>query len=79
MKASHSAHFDWSYTSDQPEMAELYKRAKQNQWDADELLPWDFVDHRVDKRYLVAERRKAHAELQTPPCDTHTCHSCGAC
>ena len=33
----------------------------------------------IDKRYLVAERRKAYAELQTPPCDTHTCHSCGAC
>jgi radical SAM superfamily enzyme YgiQ (UPF0313 family) len=48
-------------------------------WTTDELLPWDFVDHGVDKRYLVAERRKAHAELQTPPCDTHTCHSCGAC
>jgi radical SAM superfamily enzyme YgiQ (UPF0313 family) len=49
------------------------------EWDVDERLPWDFVDHQVDKRYLLAERRKAHAELQTPPCDTHTCHSCGAC
>jgi radical SAM superfamily enzyme YgiQ (UPF0313 family) len=48
-------------------------------WGADELLPWDFVDHRVDKRYLLAERRKAHAETQTPPCDTHTCHACSAC
>jgi hypothetical protein len=49
------------------------------EWGADELLPWDFIDHQVDKRYLLAERRKARAELQTPPCDTHTCHSCGAC
>jgi radical SAM superfamily enzyme YgiQ (UPF0313 family) len=48
-------------------------------YDADELLPWDFVDHQVDKRYLLAERRKAHAETQTPPCDTHTCHACSAC
>jgi radical SAM superfamily enzyme YgiQ (UPF0313 family) len=48
-------------------------------WATGELLPWDFIDHGVDKRYLVAERRKAHAELQTPPCDTHTCHTCGAC
>jgi radical SAM superfamily enzyme YgiQ (UPF0313 family) len=46
---------------------------------ADELLPWDFIDHAVDKRYLLAERRKAYAEMQTPPCDTHTCHTCGAC
>jgi hypothetical protein len=43
------------------------------------LLPWDFIDHAVDKRYLLAERRKAFAELQTPPCDTATCHTCGAC
>jgi radical SAM superfamily enzyme YgiQ (UPF0313 family) len=45
----------------------------------DALLPWDFIDHAVDKRYLLAERRKAFAELQTPPCDTATCHTCGAC
>ena len=44
-----------------------------------ELLPWDFIDHAVDKRYLLAERRKAQQEVQTPPCDTHTCHTCGAC
>jgi radical SAM superfamily enzyme YgiQ (UPF0313 family) len=48
-------------------------------WDAGEVLPWDFIDHHIDKRYLVAERRKALAEVQTPPCDTHTCQSCGAC
>jgi radical SAM superfamily enzyme YgiQ (UPF0313 family) len=46
---------------------------------ADALLPWDFVDHHVDKRYLLAERRKALAERETPPCDTSTCHTCGAC
>jgi radical SAM superfamily enzyme YgiQ (UPF0313 family) len=45
----------------------------------DALLPWDFIDHAVDKRFLVAERRKAFAELQTPPCDTATCHACSAC
>ena len=49
------------------------------EWAADELLPWDFIDHAVDKRYLLAERRKARAAVQTPPCDTHTCHACGAC
>ena len=45
----------------------------------DAILPWDFIDHAVDKRYLLAERRKAFAGLQTGPCDTHTCHTCGAC
>ncbi len=48
-------------------------------WPSDARLPWDFIDHAVDKRYLLAERRKAFAEVQTPPCDTTSCHSCGAC
>jgi radical SAM superfamily enzyme YgiQ (UPF0313 family) len=48
-------------------------------YDVDEPLPWDFIDHAVDKRYLAGERRRALAEVQTPPCDTHTCHACGAC
>jgi radical SAM superfamily enzyme YgiQ (UPF0313 family) len=45
----------------------------------DEILPWDFIDHRIDKSYLWIERRKAFAARQTAPCDTATCHSCAAC
>ncbi|MFI5299642.1 MAG: ferritin-like domain-containing protein [Polyangiales bacterium] len=37
--AHHEAYFDWSYPSDQPEMAELYARAKVGQW-VSEDLPW---------------------------------------
>ncbi len=37
--AHHDAYFDWTYPADHPEMAELYRRAKQGQWDADSL-PW---------------------------------------
>jgi hypothetical protein len=40
MPAHHSAHFDWTYPSDHPEMADLYRRAKQGQWDSDVHLPW---------------------------------------
>ncbi|MCA9614732.1 MAG: ferritin-like domain-containing protein, partial [Myxococcales bacterium] len=40
IKASHDAYFDWSYPMDQPEMRELYVRAKQNQWDGDTWLDW---------------------------------------
>jgi len=39
MPASHDAWFDWTYPSDDPRLAELYKRAKRGQWDSDEL-PW---------------------------------------
>ena len=37
MQATHKAHFDWSYPHDQPEMAELYKRAKEGQWVSEDL------------------------------------------
>lgn len=46
---------------------------------ADETLPWDFIDHAVDKRYLLFEWRKALLERQTAPCDVATCHTCSAC
>ncbi len=39
MPATHTAYFDWSYPNDQPEMAELYRRAKEGQWNGDSL-PW---------------------------------------
>jgi hypothetical protein len=39
-RASHQAHFDWTYPADQPAMAELYARAKQGQWDGATYLPW---------------------------------------
>jgi len=39
MPATHHAHFDWRYPSDQPEMADLYRRAKEGQWNGD-ALPW---------------------------------------
>lgn len=44
-----------------------------------ECLPWDFIDHGVEKRYLLAEWRKARAAIETPPCDVSTCRTCGAC
>jgi radical SAM superfamily enzyme YgiQ (UPF0313 family) len=45
----------------------------------DELLPWDFIDHSVHKNFLLSERKKAHYEHQTKPCDVTRCTVCGAC
>jgi hypothetical protein len=39
VRATHAAHFDWSYPADQPEMRLLYERAKQGQWESGSL-PW---------------------------------------
>jgi hypothetical protein len=40
MLSGHTAHFDFSYRSDFPEMRELYSRAKENQWDSEKALDW---------------------------------------
>ncbi len=45
----------------------------------DEILPWDFIDHHIHKWFLLSERKKAHHEHQTPPCDVTRCTVCGAC
>jgi radical SAM superfamily enzyme YgiQ (UPF0313 family) len=45
----------------------------------DEVLPWDFIDHHIHKWFLLSERKKAHYEHQTPPCDVTRCIVCGAC
>ena len=43
------------------------------------LLPWDFIDHHIERDYLWLERRRALALRETEPCDVAPCHSCGAC
>lgn len=43
----------------------------------EELLPWDFIDIGVSKRFLLAERHRAQAEQTTPDCRTK-CSGCGA-
>ncbi|MEM7135868.1 MAG: ferritin-like domain-containing protein [Myxococcota bacterium] len=40
MPSHHEVHFDWTYPHDQPEMRDLYDRAKVGQWNGDDL-PWD--------------------------------------
>jgi hypothetical protein len=44
-----------------------------------EILPWDFIDHHIHKWFLLSERKKAHYEHQTKPCDVTRCTVCGAC
>jgi hypothetical protein len=76
--ASHSAFFDWSYPADQPEMQELYRRAKRGQWDGDSLpwqtsvdpldperpiLPPSFVDFGVLARFGVRLDGREQARL----------------
>jgi hypothetical protein len=55
ISCTYDAHFDWTYPADQPEMAELYRRAKTGQWDADSM-PWHIdVDPYNDEVPLLPE------------------------
>ena len=47
--------------------------------DKAELLPWDFIDHGVDKDYLWHEYQAALAGETTPPCEPDSCQRCGVC
>jgi hypothetical protein len=57
VQANHAAHFDWTYPQDHPEMQELYRRAKQGQWDGETYLPWHTdVDPLNPEKPLIDEK-----------------------
>ncbi|WP_419660318.1 radical SAM domain protein [Desulfosarcina variabilis str. Montpellier] len=49
--------------------------------DFDELFPWDFIDHGIDKAYLLKEYRRGMAGKNSAPCpaDPAKCSLCGVC
>src|SRR5260370_15158197 len=56
IRASHMAHFDWSYPADQPEMRRLYDKAKRGQWDSASLAWSTDVDPLNPEVPLLPER-----------------------
>lgn len=47
--------------------------------DAMEPLPWEIIDHGIDRQYLWKEYKKALAGQTTIPCNTSKCKRCGVC
>ncbi len=45
----------------------------------DEALPWDHIDNRIHKKFLVNEYRKAMEGKISLPCPLKECRACGAC
>jgi radical SAM superfamily enzyme YgiQ (UPF0313 family) len=45
----------------------------------DEILPWDFIDHGINKAFLIEEYHKALREKTSPPCHVGQCKACGVC
>ena len=46
-----------------------------------EILPWDFIDHGIDRSFLWNEYQRALTAKTTPPCpmDPEHCKICGVC
>ncbi|MEW6386890.1 MAG: radical SAM protein [Thermodesulfobacteriota bacterium] len=47
--------------------------------DPDELFPWDFIHHGINKDYLWEEYQQALAGRETPVCQPQVCVRCGVC
>jgi len=47
--------------------------------EADELLPWDFIDQGIKKSFLQQEFQRALKALPSPACRVETCNICGVC
>lgn len=49
------------------------------QRDLEEVMPWDFIDHGVDRELLWKEYQRAAEGVVTPPCRPGKCTLCRAC
>ena len=45
----------------------------------DELFPWDFIDHGINKSFLKQEYKRALQGKTSPPCPMESCNICGVC
>jgi radical SAM superfamily enzyme YgiQ (UPF0313 family) len=43
----------------------------------EEVLPWDYLDHGLTKKFLAREYRRGVGEKLTPKCQVATCRACG--
>jgi len=47
--------------------------------DLNEKLPWDSIDHDIQKSFLQEEYSLALASIESPPCAVGSCTRCGVC
>lgn len=77
LRLTHRLGGDWSqacrHSPINPDFFVLRERAR------DEIFPWDFIDHGVEKSCLWEEYQRALAGSQTPPCQPEVCRRCGVC
>ncbi len=64
MPSHHRVYFDWTYPNDHPEMRDLYTRAKEQQWNGDDL-PWDIdVDPENPEKPIMPRQFMAFDDLR---------------
>ena len=49
------------------------------QFERDDFLPWDIVDHGYKNHFLWQDYQRGLRQKHTPICDTATCKICGLC
>jgi len=47
--------------------------------ESDEMLPWDFIEHGINKSFLLQEYKRAKQGKTSPPCRMESCKICGVC
>jgi hypothetical protein len=48
-------------------------------WPLDAPLPWEVIDHGIDRAYLQAEYGRYRQAMLSPPCPPSGCRRCGVC
>jgi radical SAM family uncharacterized protein len=79
LSLAHENNGNWPQTFKSSRIdTDFYVRRQRTQ---EEILPWDFIDHGIDKQFLWREYRRAVAGKPTPPCpmDPTKCKICGIC
>ena len=74
---AHELHDDWTraFRSSQINPDFFVHRPKE----CDEILPWDFINHGINKEYLLNEYTLALKERESDICHVGKCHRCGVC
>ena len=72
-------HFDWQKWQQALEKCGIDPLWYLRERGEDEILPWDHIDCRIPKPWLLKERHRALRGEYTPDCRGGACSGCGVC
>ncbi len=74
-----SEHFDYELWKKAFKLCNLEIDFYQRKRDLGEILPWSYIDSKVERDFLFREYQRALQGLLTPDCRTTECLKCGIC